>query len=239
MRITKTNESFTGRINNQEYSDILFEELVVKKANIIKTKFQNIHFKNCYIGFDSNYIDCTFDTCKFFGKYSSLGSCHGMTKYDSCNFVNCNFTGLDILNGTNFIKCKFTGLFKNIILIDAQGKLKSMGTQFFNCDLEGLRFDNISIYGKNLFVNTILPKSGLRFYMNINDSLVKRAKDICSKIDADFKIESEVIFNESIRSGQNPIILDDLFINSFFKTDDSRKLFNDIVKDCEIKTTSS
>lgn len=235
MRIKKSNENLKGKINSEDFSNILFEELVVKNANIIESKFKNTHFKNCYIGFDSKYIDCTFDSCKFYGKYSSLGSCEdNLTIYDSCTFLNCNFIGTDILNGTKFIECIFTGLFKNIILRDTQVELMHYRTQFYNCDLEGLIFDNISIYGKNVFVNTKLPKSGLRYYMNPNDSLIIRAKDICSKIESDFKIESEIIFNESNHSGQHPIILDDLFLDSFFKTEDSRNLFNEIVKDYEI-----
>jgi len=146
---------------------------------------------------------------------------------------------MGILDGTTFTGCKFTGLFKNIILRDAQGEFKNMGTQFSNCDMEGLVFDNISIYGKNLFVNTKLPIGGLRLYANTNDSLIHRAKEICSKIDEDYKRESEVLFNEEIHSGQNPIIFDDLMINSFFKNDESRGLFDEIVNGYEIKTISS
>ncbi len=235
MRIKKVNEVLTGRLIDQNYSDILFESLNIRQAVIKKTTFTNIHFKNCYLGFNSSFENVTFDNCKFFGKYSSLGNPKNTsTNFDSCSFLNSQLIGLDILNGTTFYNCTFSGKFKNIILRDSNGNLINSGTQFSMCDLRNLSFEDVSIYGKDLFPNTKLPKSGLLFYDNKNDALIKKAKEICSKIKEDYKIEVEVIFNANLHSGQGIIILDQFFLDTFFKTENSKHLFEKIVENYRI-----
>jgi hypothetical protein len=62
-----------------------------------------------------------------------------------------------------------------------------------------------------------------------------KAHEICSMISNLDKIESEIIFKRDLKSGQNPIILDNLFLDSFFKTPDSRKIFETIVSGFEYK----
>jgi uncharacterized protein YjbI with pentapeptide repeats len=263
MRAIKNNEEWKGIISNQSYSDLHFNELIIREAHIKNTEFKNIHFQNCYLGFNSNYYDCTFKKCKFYGKYSSLGSVKGnFTVYDSCNFIDCSFTGMTILEGTKFLNCKFSGLFKNIILRDCEDRTikaetssnKSvfsnffrslisgvakdhqfiMGTNFTLCNMEDLIFQNMSIYGKKLFINTKMPKKGLRLYRNSNDDLIRRAKEKCTIINDEYKSKFEVIFWEETHSGQEIIILDDYLIESFFDSSTSRKIFDDLVKGYEI-----
>lgn len=235
MRIKKINEVLTGRIVEQDYSDILFENLIIRNAAIKQTKFTNIHFKNCYLGFDSSFENTTFENCKFLGKYSSLGNPkNALTNFDSCTFLNSQFIGLDLLNGTTFYNCTFSGKFKNLILRDNNSNLINSGTQFKMCDLKNLIFENVSIYGKNLFLNTKLPDEGLLFYDNRNDALINKAKEICSEIKDDYKVKIEVIFNANLHSGHDIIILDQFFLDTIFETENSKDLFEEIVKNYKI-----
>lgn len=226
-RVKKTNIEWKGKIKGKEYSDILFEELSISKGKIINVEFKNIHFKNCLLGQKTEYIESNFVNCKFFGKYSSLGS---PSKFSKCRFENCQFVGIDLFHGTNFHKCEFSGSMKNHILYDKSSKFKGWETEFIECDFSQLTFDHLNIYGKNIFKNCVLPKNGIRLYRNSNDELIQRSEDICSHIDTDHKIESEVIFRRSMMTGQDPIIIDDLFLESFFKTVESRRIFDEIVE---------
>jgi uncharacterized protein YjbI with pentapeptide repeats len=232
MNRTKEHKiKWTGKIKGKEFSDILFDELVVRKADIKNVLFKNVLFKNSYLGFDSKYTDCTFIDCKFYGKYSSLGK---PAKYIDCRFENCEFVGMDLFTGQHFYNCLLTGLMKNPILNDKHPKIENNETVFKSCDLSDLTFDNVSIYGKDIFDNCILPKSGIRLFDNTDDKLIQRAMEICNKIDSDDKIESEIIFKSDQKLGQNPLILDNLFLGSFFKTEDSRKIFDEIINGYEL-----
>ena len=227
MRRTKEHKiEWSGRIDSKEFIDILFDELTVRKAEIKKVVFQNVHFKNCYLGFNSKYFDCIFNSCKFYGKYSSLGQ---PSSFNDCRFNDCQFIGIDLFIGQHFYDCQLSGLMKNSILNDKDPKVSNNETVFKNCDLSGLIFDNVSAYGKDIFENCILPNKGIRLFDNTNDSLIEKAERVCGEIESDDKIESEVIFRKSIKQGQNPILLDELFLESFFKTENSRRIFEDIV----------
>ncbi|MBK8805598.1 MAG: hypothetical protein IPO21_02665 [Bacteroidales bacterium] len=232
MRQTRKDEKFSGKITGQDYSDILFEELLISKTKITKTRFNNIHFKNSQLGYDSEYNDCEFLKCKFFGKYSTLGF---STKYSNCKFIDCEFIGVTLFEGSKFYNCTFSGVIRNAIIRDSKFGLFSKKTSVFNdCDLSSLIFDNLSLYGNGLN-NCILPKKGIRKFQNDKDSLIDKASEICSKIYDQEKIESEIIFKRDLKSGQNPIILDDLFLETFFKSTESRHIFDIIVEGFEIK----
>lgn len=71
-------------------------------------------------------------------------------------------------------------------------------------------------------------------FNNADDILIKRASQMCSEIKTDSKIESEVIFRATLKSGQNPIILDNLFLDSFFPDQNSKDLFENIVLGYEL-----
>ncbi len=222
---------WSGEMKGREFSGILFDELVVRKADIEYVVFQNVHFKNCYLGFDSVYSKCRFVDCRFYGKYSSLGS---PAKYADCRFENCEFIGMDLFTGQHFYDCFLSGLLKNPILRDEHPEIRNNETVFKRCDLSDLKFDNVSIYGKDVFDHCILPKSGIRRFDNADDRLIQRAEEICGEISSNDKIESGVVFMRDLRKGQNPIILDNLFLDSFFKTENSREIFNRIVKGFEL-----
>ena len=232
MKKTKEHKiQWSGKIKGKEFSDILFVELIVRKADIKKVTFKNIYFKNSYLGFDTKYSNCHFIDCKFYGKYSSLGK---PAIYDDCRFENCEFVGIDLFTGQQFINCFLSGLFKNSILNDKHPKIDNNETVFKGCDMGDLIFDNLSIYGKDIFNNCILPKFGIRLFDNTNDRLIEYAEQICNNINSDDKIETEIIFKRNLKQGQNPIILDNLFLESFFKTENSRKIFNEIIKGFEL-----
>jgi len=232
MKQTRKDEKISGQITNQDYSEILFDGLSVNNAKVNKTRFTNIHFKNSQLGLNSEYVDCEFNNCKFFGKYSTLGF---STKYKGCKFLDCEFIGTTLFEAALFSNCIFSGKIKNAIIKDRQQRTFKKIVVFDQCDLSGIVFDNISIQGKFCFENCVLPTRGIIKYRNENDSLIDRAYTICSKIESSSKIEAEVIFKRELRSGQNPIILDKLFLDSFFPTDDSRRIFENIVTGYEIK----
>ncbi len=231
MKIEKHQETWTGKILNQEFLDCIFNELKVRNADIKNVDFIKVHFKNSYLGFNTKYTDCTFDSCKFFGKYNSLGR---PAYFKNCKFINCNFIGIDLFEGQYFEECFISGKIKNAILKDEHPEIKNTQTVFNKCNLTDTIFDNVSIYGKSIFRNTLLPIKGLRFFKNTDDSLIRRAQEICSQIDNDSKIESEIIFKTSFKKGQDPIILDELFLYSFFKTGDSKMIFEEIVTGYEL-----
>lgn len=232
MRQTRKNEKLTGKIIGLDYSDILFDGLLISKTKITKARFKNIQFKNSQLGYDSEYNDCEFSKCKFIGKYSTLGL---LTKYTNCNFINCEFIGVSLFEGSKFYNCTFSGVIKNAIIRDSKFGLLSKKTTVFNdCDLSCVIFDNLSLYGTGLN-NCVLPKNGIRKFKNDKDSLIDKAYEICSKINSQDKIESEIIFKRDLKSGQNPIILDDLFLETFFKTAESRHFFDTLVEGYEIK----
>ncbi|QLE01786.1 hypothetical protein HX109_09535 [Galbibacter sp. BG1] len=232
MKRTKEHKlDWSGRIENKKFINILFNELTVRKAQIKKVIFQNVHFKNCFLGYNSKYSDCTFIDCRFYGKYSSLGP---PSSFYNCRFVNCQFIGIDLFTGQYFYDCQLSGLMKNSILNDEHAKIINNETVFKNCDLSGLIFENVNVYGKNIFNNCILPNKGIRLFDNKDDKLIERAERYCGEIESDDKIESEVIFRKTLKQGQNPIILDELFLESFFKTENSRRIFEDIVNGYEL-----
>ncbi len=231
-RIKEHNIEWSGKINGEKFSNILFEQLVVRKADINKVVFKNVHFKNSHLGFNTKYSDCSFIECKFYGKYSSLGR---PAKYNNCRFENCEFVGTDLFTGQHFYNCFISGLMKNSILNDKHPKIDNNETVFNNCNLTNLTFDNINIYGKETFENCELPNSGIRLFDNSGDKLINRAEEICGNFDNDDKIENEIIFKRELKNGQNPIILDNLFLDSFLKTENSRKIFEMIIKEYEIK----
>jgi uncharacterized protein YjbI with pentapeptide repeats len=211
----------------------LYDGLLVDRAKISNTRFNNTHFKNSQLGRDSDYNNCEFVNCKFFGKYSTLGF---STRYTNCNFIDCDFVGVTLFEGSKFYKCNFSGVIKNAIIQDSRVGLFGAKTAVFNdCDLRDVTFNNLSLYGSIGFNRCILPDKGLRKFRNDKDSLIQRAYDICSRVTSQDKIESEVIFKKDLKSGQNPIILDDIFLSSFFTTSDSRNIFETIVQEFEIK----
>ncbi|MFY0673718.1 MAG: hypothetical protein JXQ87_09945 [Bacteroidia bacterium] len=222
---------WSDKIESKEFKDILFEELNVRNAEISNTAFKNVHFKNCYLGFYSKYINCTFIDCKFYGKFSSLGR---PAKFFKCHFTNCQFIGLDLFTGQHFYDCRLSGLMKNSILTDENSEIRNEETVFTDCDLSGLTFDNISIYGKDIFQDCILPEKGIRLFSNTNDGLLEKASKVCEEIESGDKVESEILFKKSFKQGQNPIILDELFLETFFKTENSRRIFENIVSGHEL-----
>lgn len=232
MKQTRKDEKISGDITNQIYTDILFDGLQVRNARISKTRFSNIHFKNSYLGNSSEYVQCEFKNCRFFGKYSTLGF---STTYRNCNFIECEFNGTSLFEDALFSNCVFSGSIKNAIIQDRKQKIFKNIPVFDHCDFHEIIFDNLSLYGKYIFKNCILPSKGIKKFKNENDSLINRAVEICSKIENLDKTESEVIFMKKLKSGQDPIILDELFLDSFFKTQESRNIFDLIVKGYEIE----
>lgn len=222
---------WSGKITGLEYSNRLFDELVVRKAVINDVTFKNVHFKNSYLGFNTQYFSCQFVDCKFYGKYSSLGS---PAIYTDCKFEHCEFNGTSLFNGQHFYNCVFSGILKNPILYDKHPQIENNETVFKNCDLANLLFDNVNIYGKDIFENCILPKSGIRLFDNAGNKLIQRAEDICRKINSEDALASEIIFKRELKKGQNPIILDNLFLKSFLKTEHANNIFYKIIKDFEI-----
>lgn len=233
MKRTKSYKAqWSGRIVDKEFEDLVFEELVVRKAKVDRVRFKNVHFKNCYLGFHSHYSNSDFIDCRFYGKYSSLGS---SAQFRNCRFENCQFIGMDLFTGQHFYGCQFSGKMKNPILNDKHPKISNFETVFSDCDLTEMIFENVSHYGKDVFQNCLLPNSGIRLFDNTNNRLVRRAEEICQTLNAEERLKPEIIFKSDLKKGQNPFILDILFLESFFDTDASKKVFEEIVKGHELK----
>ncbi len=228
----KYKETWTGKIVNKTFTDLTFVELIVRKSIIKDSIFADIQFKNCSLGFDTQYTNCEFTNCKFTGKYGSLGR---PAEFHNCKFINCTFIGVDMFEGVDFDDCIISGRIKNAIFKDDHHNVKNSGTIFNNCDLSKLILDNVSIYGHEIFKKSILPKSGIRRFKNPNNILINRAFQIYSEINDDSKYESELIFSPTLKTGQDPIILDELFLNSFFKNSNSKNLFEEIIFGYELK----
>ena len=228
----KYKETWTGKISTKTYQDLTFVELIVRKSTIKDSIFADIQFKNCSLGLNTQYTNCEFSNCKFTGKYGSLGR---PSEFHNCKFINCTFIGADMFEGVDFDNCIISGRIKNAIFKDDHPNVKNTRTIFNNCDLSNLILDNVSIYGHEVFKKSILPKSGIRRFNNPNNILINRALQICSEIKDYSKYNSEVIFNPTLKSGQDPIILDELFLNSFFTNSNSKNLFEEIVLGYELE----
>lgn len=225
------NVEWKGVIEEKSYTNFLFDHFVVRNADVVRVSFSDVFFLNSFLGYETKYVDCVFTSCKFYGKHSSLGD---KVKFMNCHFINCDFTGNDLFGDQYFFNCSFSGLMKNIILKD-KVLTKSAPVEIFDrCSLLDLTFNNVHIYGGNIFKDSVLPSSGLRLFDNSNNKLIKRAERICSEIDSDQKIESEIVFQKDLKSGQNPLILDSSFLNSFFKSKESREIFESIVSGYEL-----
>jgi uncharacterized protein YjbI with pentapeptide repeats len=235
MKTKIHNEIWTGKKINLNFHDCIFNELIVKNAYFKNVNFKNVDFKNSYLGFNSEYINCTFEKCKFMGKYSSLGK---PSKFKNCNFIDCNFVGIELFEGQIFEECIISGKIKNAILRDEHEKVENSQTVFEKCDLTNVIFDNVSIYGKSIFKNSILPKKGLRIFKNIDDRLLIKAKEIFANIDSGEQLDLEILFRLSLKKGQNPIIFDEIFLRTFLKTNDTKRLFELIVEGYEITICS-
>jgi len=231
MREVKLEKRITGRLANKEFSFMLFDQCEIMFARIKNCRFDNVHFKHTNMGPNSRYKDCEFNGCKFWGAYSTLGP----AKYNNCKFIGCDFTGTMQFSSPVFFDCSFSGKITNAIIKGrSPGLFKKKKFVFNHCDLGDVIFDNLSLYGKFTFNNCILPRKGIRKFRNENDILIDRAAEMCSKINNDTKIESQVIFDRKLKSGQDPIILDEISLNSFFYSEDSRKLFETIVNGFQI-----
>jgi uncharacterized protein YjbI with pentapeptide repeats len=224
-------ELWTGEIENKEFSSIQFNELNIRDAKIQNCQFKNVEFKNCYLGFNSQYNNCSFENCKIHGKYSSLGN---EASYNSCRFVNFTFIGLDIFTGQQFKDCKFSGKIQNAILIDKYPSEKRE-TFFERCDLTNLQFEHVNIYGRNIFRDCLLPTFGLRYFDNKNNILLNRIKTIENTFDRETLISVNALFRQEIYSLRDKIILDNPTIESILNNDDSRRLFEQLVNEFEIK----
>lgn len=225
-----------SNFSDKIFLNVLFDGLVIRNSTLTNIIFEKCQFKNSYLGFNNKYIDCIFVDCIFSGKYSSFGNPKGVVaKYSHCNFKNCDFKGLSLFEGVEFHKCMFSGIFHNIIL--RSEKFANHGVKFVSCDLKEVNFSNISIYGVNVFKDTILPTKGIKLYSNRNDELLEKAKRIYPKVEKNYRIESEIIFSEESVSGQSVIILDDCLINTFFKTKESREVFDKIIEGFSIDTS--
>jgi hypothetical protein len=74
-----------------------------------------------------------------------------------------------------------------------------------------------------------LPKKGLRIFKNIDDRLLTKAKEIYANIDSGEELDLEIIFRPSLKKGQDPIIFDEIFLRTFLKTNETKRLFELIV----------
>ncbi len=235
MKEKRVKIKFEGNYENERFENIVFEELVIRNSIFKNVLFEKIDFKNSYLGFNVEFENCQFYNCKFFGKYSSLGT---HSKYENCTFSNCSIVGIDILQGTHFKDCTLSGKIENSILNDFQEKIPNNYTIFENCNLQDIVLKNISIYGKNVFRNTKLPRESIRIFENKDNQLYTFALKKIDKI-KDLNVTGlKTIFRDTSILDHELLILDEYLINSIFTDKTERILFESIVKDFEVKISS-
>jgi uncharacterized protein YjbI with pentapeptide repeats len=232
LKNTEKNIRWIKPVANEQFENLTFEELTVVSSSIENCQFIKVSFKHSTLGSKTTFKDCIFTNCQFLGMYTSLGN---STNYINCIFNNCDFNGKMLFMGAVFKNCRFSGKMKNHILINEK-RFLSKPYRFENCDLSKVEFDTITFNGSRFFKNTKLPEKSIRLFRNENDILINTVLDGVKKLNIKEKADLEIIFNKDLRSGFNPFIIDILFLDEFLN-ESSRALFEDIVKDFEIKSS--
>ena len=210
-----------SEIKDSAYRNIMFDNLRVARTKVSTSIFLNSDFKNSS-AHKTSYVDCDFIQCKFYGRFGNLGD---KTTYINCNFINCDITGVTMFEGPNFINCSFSGRIKNAIINNEAAHLWGGKCPIFeNCDFKDAIFDNFNIYGSLGLNGSILPKNGILKFRNDNNELFLKIREMSAGIENDMMISIWALF--SSKSGQNPIIFDELCLNSFFDTADAQQLFD-------------
>jgi hypothetical protein len=209
-------ENIEGLFYTGKYSNVLFEtkhfmNVVFKKSVFTNCAFSNCIFENCNIGHETKFLNTIFSNCKFYGKYSSLGNPIGKSAfYYKSNFINVDITGMNILDGCIFEKCIISGKLKNTILRDIKKENNNWGVQFNKCNLSDLIFNCVSVYGKHIFVKTILPQNNLIIINNKNNSFI----NICMK-QLSILPENKILNISTLLEIESKKYLDTLIIDIF------------------------
>lgn len=219
---------FPFKVLDKQIANTTFDDLVITEASISNVSFERCDFKNCYIGFDVTYTDCSWMGCKFQGKYSSLGS---NAKYINCKFSDVLIRGMEIMNGTTFIDCTFSGKFENMVLRGGRDVAKNQKTSFVGCDLSNVDFRNVTIAGNVDLASVKLPKSGIRIFNNDSGKFTDSLRIAASEIEGEAKIPLEVY---GIYSNQNPMVIDIIQLNDMLDTDAAKNAFEKVATSYEI-----
>ncbi len=102
-----------------------------------------------------------------FNKLNALPS--GVTTFDNCGFINCDFSEQDLSN-INFIECAFEQCNLSLTALD---NTKFNSVSFSACKLMGMRFDTCNPFGfaihcsdcvlnHSVFYNTALSQSSFK-----------------------------------------------------------------------------
>jgi uncharacterized protein YjbI with pentapeptide repeats len=228
-----------GRVKNKTFNHKKFIELEVWGGKIDNCTFSSCEFYNCDLGKNgwftrSSYTNCVFEKTKIYGKYSSMGNHRKKpTLYKNCKFDSVQIIGAHKLYGVEFHNCTFSGKFINCMFNDLkpQSRNHPIGVRFIECDLENMVFENTSIYGKDLFIQCTLPKSGMTYLDNKNNQLIRRVEEIISTIEnKDIVIPTSILFSREYHLNQDVIMIDHVLLEGMLKSKDEYQLYESIVK---------
>ena len=121
-----------------------------------------------------------------------------------------------------------------------QSRNHPIGVIFNKCDLENMVFENTSLYGRNLFFQCTLPKTGMTYLDNKNNQLIKRAEEIISTIEnKDIAIPTSILFSREYHLNQDVIMIDNVLLEGMLKSKEEYQLYESIVKGNIITTANN
>ena len=217
-------------VQERNFIGTSFQELVVHLAAFRECRFTGCEFKNCCLGFDVRYFDCTWVNCKFHGKY--------MTFSDNSLFENCRFENVMIQSasteGMTLRNCVISGRLRNMIW-RGEASPRLVGKMVIDgCDLSGATFDNVNIYAGVDLSNSILPASGIRVFRNPRGSFSSALRVAGSHLEKDAGILLQVFGNEDCYARQDPVVFDIRILHDLLKLQISRDLFEAVAQEYEI-----
>jgi hypothetical protein len=217
------------RIRRQQFANIYFQDLTIRFAELSDCSFEKCDFKNCYIGFNVRYSNCTWSECKFHGKCMTFGD---HSRFEDCKFENVTIQSADT-DGATFQNCIISGDLRNMIWRGTASK--AIGNMILDrCDLSAAVFDNINIYAGLNLANCRLPAQGIRVFNNLNGAFSRALSKVSTTVDKDIRIPLEVLGNEDCYAQQNPVVHDVRGLNELLGSDEARKLFETVAKEYEI-----
>ncbi len=228
-----------GRVRNKTFDHKKFVELEVWGGKINNCTFNSCEFYNCDLGKNgwftrSSYTSCVFNNTKIYGMYSSMGNLRRRpTLYKNCKFDSVQITGVNILHGVEFNDCTFSGKFINCMLNDlkSQSRKHPVGVRFNGCDLENMIFENTSLYGRNLFFQCTLPKTGMTYLDNKDNKLIMKAEEIISTIEnKDIVVPISILFSREYDLNKDVIMIDDVLLKGMLRAKEEYQLYESIVQ---------
>jgi hypothetical protein len=227
----RSQEKWSGRFNNLVFEDIEYDELTIRNSRFTDCRFDHVDVKHSNIGFQAKYEHCVFSNCNFWGANSHFG---GPAEFIHCRFEECTIQGIYILQDVTFTNCVFSGKLADAIMFGREFRREAGTVRFDRCDLSSLLLENVNIKGTGIFVQTRLPKQGVRKFNNPTDDLLEHAVKVISRYPDDIARPCSILFKRDLRGGQDPVVFDEIMLAKVLETAETRDLFEEIVTGFEM-----